>query len=199
MSSNIRIKRICSYCGQEFTAKTTATRYCSKACNGKDHKRRIRDMKIGASNEQLRQAKEAPIERLRALEFLTVTQVSSLLGCSRQSVYKLINSGKLNATNILEKKTLIKRSDIDNLFARKEKKVAPAIPENQKQELEEWNKSGAFDIDECYTLAEVQEKYGMSESTVYKLVVKHSIPKIKKGWYTYVPRELIDNIIKLKN
>ena len=38
MSSNIKIQKICEFCGQEFTARTLYTRYCSKSCNKKHYK-----------------------------------------------------------------------------------------------------------------------------------------------------------------
>jgi len=53
---------------------------------------------------------------LKAKEFLSVRDVSQLIGCSRQTVYNLINSGQLKATNILKKKTIIRRYDIDLLI-----------------------------------------------------------------------------------
>lgn len=58
------------------------------------------------SNTETKQIKNKPIEELKAKEFLIVSDVSKLVGCSRQNVYKLINTGKLKATNILEKKTI---------------------------------------------------------------------------------------------
>jgi len=35
MTSNIRIEKVCQYCGTKFIAKTTVTRYCSHSCNKK--------------------------------------------------------------------------------------------------------------------------------------------------------------------
>lgn len=40
MSSNIRINRICKYCGEMFVAKTFKTQFCSHSCNSKDYKKR---------------------------------------------------------------------------------------------------------------------------------------------------------------
>lgn len=195
MSSNIKVKRICQYCGEEFTAKTTTTRYCSHRCNSADYKKRVRAKKIERSNTETRKTITKPIEELKAKEFLTVTEVSILINCSRQNVYKLINSGKLKASNILEKKTIIKRSDLDKLFE-ETKNIRYAGLEKQLQELNEWSKAGAYDITECYTLTEIQTKYGISEKALYEVIKREAIPQIKKGWYSYVPRQLIDNILK---
>ena len=40
MSSNIRIQRICQQCKNEFTAKTTVTKYCSDRCSKRAYKAR---------------------------------------------------------------------------------------------------------------------------------------------------------------
>ena len=116
MSSNIQVQRICQHCGKEFTARTTVTQYCSDTCSKRAYKARLRAGKVEQSNKETQRIKNQPIEELKAREFLTVTQVSKLIGCSRQNVYNLINTGKLKATNILLKKTIVKRSDLDKLF-----------------------------------------------------------------------------------
>lgn len=116
MSSNIQVQRICQHCGKEFTARTTVTRYCGDTCAKRAYKARTKAGKVEQSNKETQRIKNQPIEELKAREFLTVTQVSKLIGCSRQNIYNLINTGKLKATNILLKKTIVKRSDLDKLF-----------------------------------------------------------------------------------
>ena len=116
MSSNIKVQRICRHCGNEFTARTTVTRYCSDICSKRAYKARVRAGKVETSNKETQRIRGQSIEELKAKEFLSVTQVSKLIGCSRQNVYNLINTGKLKATNILIKKTIVKRSEVDKLF-----------------------------------------------------------------------------------
>ncbi len=55
MSSKIQIKRICEYCGNEFTAQTTVTRFCSHKCNSRAYKLKVKEMKVGKSNEETNQ------------------------------------------------------------------------------------------------------------------------------------------------
>jgi len=116
MSSNLLIKRICQFCGVEFTARTTVTKYCSLKCSQRAYKSRKRSNAVQKSIFETTQIKLMLLEEIKTKEFLSVKDVSRLLNCSKQTVYKLINSGKLKATNILKKKTIIKRSDLDNLF-----------------------------------------------------------------------------------
>jgi excisionase family DNA binding protein len=117
MSSNIQVQKICQYCGKEFTARKTTSRTCSDHCAKMLYKAKQRAAKIEAAQEETRKIKIKPIEELKAKEFLSVRDVSKLIGCSRQNVYTLINSGKLKATNILKKKTIIRRFDLDKLFS----------------------------------------------------------------------------------
>ena len=186
MSSNIKIQRICQHCTNEFTARTTTTLYCSSRCNSAAYKAKQRTGKVEQSNKETQRIKSQPIEELKAKEFLSVTQVSKLIGCSRQNVYNLINTGKLKATNILLKKTIVQRSDLDKLFEQP-RTVAPQ-PEKQPKQMQ-------FNISECYNLTEVQSKYGISETAVQNLIKRNSIPKIKKGWFAYVPKTVIDKLL----
>uniref|UniRef100_UPI0028B10B01 hypothetical protein n=1 Tax=Sphingobacterium multivorum TaxID=28454 RepID=UPI0028B10B01 len=41
MSSNIKIKKICQQCGQEFIARTTVTKYCGDNCAKKAYKVKV--------------------------------------------------------------------------------------------------------------------------------------------------------------
>jgi excisionase family DNA binding protein len=196
MSSNIRIQRICLHCGNDFTARTTSTLFCSRPCNAAAYKAKQMAVKIEQSNKETQRIKSQPIEELKALEFLTVTQVSKLIGCSRQAVYNLINTGKLKATNILLKKTIIKRADIDELFKELPHRTQPeGTTEAEKQELNEKLQAGSFGISDCYNITEIQSKFGISERAVHDIIKRHEIPKIKKGWYSYVPKAVIDKLL----
>jgi excisionase family DNA binding protein len=182
MSSNIKVQRICQYCGNEFTARTTVTKFCSNLCSKRAYKAHKRTEKVERTNRETKRIKSQPIEDLKTKEFLTVTQVSKLIGCSRQNVYKLINTGKLKATNILEKKTIVKRSDLDKIF----EKPQPVISEPETIQI---------DITDCYTLSEIQDKFKVSEKALYDIVIRNNIPKIKKGRYSYVPKQIIDELL----
>jgi len=116
MSSNIQLQRICEHCGNEFTARTTVTRFCGDNCAKAAYKARKRSAKIERSNQQTIRIKTKPIEDLKVKEFLSVREVAKLIGSSRQMVYDLINSGRIKAVNLKIKKTIIPRSEIDRLF-----------------------------------------------------------------------------------
>lgn len=193
MSSNIKLKRICQHCRKEFIARTTVTKYCSHKCNQRAYKARKRAEKVEQSNIETEQLKNQSIEQLKAKEFLNINEVCQLLGISRRTVYRMFEQGDLNKIKI-GSRTLIKRAALNRLLSCNETSN-PEIPEQQLKDLKKWNQAGAFDINECYTLIEVQEKYGISEKALYEVIERNDIPKMKKGWYAYVPKPLIDNIL----
>jgi excisionase family DNA binding protein len=113
MSTNIKVQRICQYCGNEFTARTTVTQYCGDYCAKRAYKARVRAAKIEGSNNETRHIKTKPIEELNAKEFLSVREVALLLGCSLRSTYRLIDKGTLKAVNLSQRMTRVKRSELD--------------------------------------------------------------------------------------
>ena len=116
MSSNIKVQRVCQHCGNEFTARTTVTQYCSDNCAKRAYKARQRQSKVEVSNKETLLIKTKPLEELKAKEFLTVREVSKLLNSSIRTTYRLIEQGNIKAVNLSQRKTLVKRTDIDKLF-----------------------------------------------------------------------------------
>ncbi len=182
MSSNIQVQRVCKICGKEFTARTTVTQFCSSACSKKGYKAKQKTAKIESSNKETQRIKNQPIEELKAKEFLTVREVARLLNCSVRSAYYYVDCGMMKATNLGQRLTRVKRSEIDKLFEQPQN-VTPST--NQKQ----------FDISECYTIEQIRSKYNVSESGLRGLIIKHNIPKFRKGLFAYVPKTIIDNLL----
>jgi len=117
MSSNIKVQRICQHCGEEFTAQTTVTKYCGDNCAKRAYKARQKAAKVEVSNKETISIISKPIEELKAKEFLTVRDVSKLLNLSIRTTYRMIEQGNIKGVNLAERKTLVKRSDIDKLFS----------------------------------------------------------------------------------
>lgn len=182
MSSNMEIARICQYCNKDFIAKTTVTRYCSDNCAKRAYKVRKREEKVGLAKVETEQIRYKSIEDLKNREFLTVIQVSKLLGCSKQNIYKLINTGKLKATNIMIKKTIVQRSEIDKLFNPKRKDEIKNI---------KW-----LETEDCYTISEIQNKFKISQTALQNIISRNKIQKMQKGKFVYVSKKIIDDIFK---
>ena len=189
MSSNIRVKRICQHCGDEFIAKRTNTKYCSHKCNSTAYKLKIKNEKIQRSNNETDLIKTGKTDKAKdkiiqsdlsiQKEFLSVNEVAELIGCTRQSIYKMINSGRLKASNLLVKKTVIKRSEIDKMF---EQTIQAKLSESTFKKVE------------CYYMEEISVLYGIASKTVYSVIKRYKIDKIQVGAFVYVLKKDIHNI-----
>jgi excisionase family DNA binding protein len=187
MSSNIQVQRICQFCGKEFTARTTVTKYCGDDCAKRAYKARERAAKVELSNKETLSIKTKPYEDLKAKEFLTAREVATLLNCSLRSVYYYIESGNINAVNLGQRITRVKRSEIDKLFELgNTNKPENALPINEPQAINETD---------CYTLPEIQSSYGISQKALYELIKRNNIPKLRNGKTTIVPKNRIIEIL----
>jgi excisionase family DNA binding protein len=187
MSSNIKVSRICQFCGGEFEAKTTVTKFCTHLCAQRSYKAGLRNKKIEKSDKEVRSLKEPQHELLKTKEFLSVRDAATILNSSRQTIYTLINTGRIKASNIKIKKTLIMRSEIDKLF--RPELQEPVVPDIQKE----------VKIEACYHMAEIQQKFNISEKALFELIKRNGIPKLKMGKFAYVPKSKIDQLLNLKS
>ncbi|HAX16969.1 MAG TPA: DNA-binding protein [Leeuwenhoekiella sp.] len=117
MSSNIRLKSICEYCGNEFIAKTLTTRYCSHKCNSRDYKARKKKQRINeASQVKNNQNHSKRLDVINSKDFLTVQDVSQIIGCSTRTVYRLIDNGTIKAVNLSERLIRINRRSLEQVI-----------------------------------------------------------------------------------
>lgn len=180
MSSNITVQRICEYCGQEFTARTTVTRFCSHNCGSRANKERVRQAKVGKANKETARIKTKDIDSVKAKEILTVAEVALLVGCSRRTAYRLTSTGIIRGTNLGERLIRVKRSEVDRFLSLPDIKPLPDIKE--------------YDKSECYTIGEALNKFGVSDKALQGIIKRNDIPKMRQGKFVYVPKELIDKI-----
>jgi len=181
MSSNIKVQKICQHCGLEFTARTTVTKYCGDRCAKRAYKARQRKQKVEQCEQGTFWLKNKSQEELKMREFLRVADVARVLGCSNRTVYRLISSGKLHAVNLSERMTRVKRSDLNKIWDEPKEILLHQSPVSLK-------------ISECYTINEIHEKYGISESALQTIIKRNNIPRRKQGKFVYVPKRMIDDI-----
>ncbi len=130
-----------------------------------------------AKNQQSTSAaKLQPVHGIPDVDYFTVREVASLVGCSTQTVRKLIRQNQLPAVNLGVRNTRIRRADIEALFTE---------PETNLE----------FEIKDCYTMSEVMEKYGISDKALYDMVKRNKINKVQHGRSVYVPRIIIDKLL----
>lgn len=118
MSSNIRINKKCQLCNREFIAKTTVTKFCGQDCAKIAYKARKRAEKISSSSRKhaSRVDPKDRVQELQLREFLSVKDTALLLGCSSKTIYRLIEKGTIIATNLGDRLTRIKRTEVDHIF-----------------------------------------------------------------------------------
>ena len=192
MSSNITIQRICQQCGNEFTAKTTTTKYCSMICNRKGYKAKIKNDKIEKSDNEVKVIKAKPMDELKAKEFLSVRDIATMLGSSRMAVYKMINSGRLHGVNLSERKTVIRRIDFDKMF----EQPLPISPEPKMPPpplIREYVEG------EWYSTKEIKEKYKISDKAIFDNAKRFNVPQHKIWRTVFYPKDLIDNIFLIQS
>ena len=115
MSSNIKITRICQFCDEDFTARTTVTKYCSHACASRAYKQRTRNQNIEKSVAETVQIISVKKTEIQAKDFLTINEASELLNISRWTISRAIAANRLKAVR-MGKRVIIRRKDIDELF-----------------------------------------------------------------------------------
>lgn len=199
MSSNIKVKRICLQCGEEFIARTTVTKYCSDNCAKRAYKANLRAEKIQASNQETHRTRIKPIEELKAKEYLTVRDVATLLNSSLRTIYRLIDQRNIKAINLAKRKTLVKRSDLDRLFTDPEPHMSADKLELDQEKTDGQVRTRQFDIANSYSLPEILSKYHISGKALNELIKLNGIPKIKIGWDSYLPMADIDKLLNQSN
>ena len=174
-TSKFRVLRTCEFCGKEFYAQKVTTRFCSRRCNELAYKQRRRQRQITEAEARVLQK---PIEEVGNKEFLSLQDTSVLFGITKRSVYNLIYNGVLRAFRLSSRMTLIRRADIEQIFESHvyTKKVKP----ERKP------------ITEFYTTAEIKEKFGVSESWVFKIGKEKNIPKILHHGKTYWSKQHVE-------
>ena len=185
MSSNIKAERICQFCTSVFIAKTTVTKYCSHTCASRASKKRLKDQKIETSNAEITKLKTKPLGNLIGKEFLSVKEVALLLGASSKTIYRILERDKINFHKLSERKTLIRRSDIDALFEKPEPAYEIVIRPVEKKKV-------ALKVEDCYSIGEIQQKFNISNGALYNLLKKMGIDKFSEGKFTYVAKKDIE-------
>ena len=186
MSSNIRIERICEWCGKQFTAQTTVTRFCSKRCSEHAYKERLRQKKISLSNQET--AHNSQEKESRNKEFLTPSETARYLSVGRTYIYDCINRGKIKVTRI-GRKTLISKADLQAMFDF-------LTPKESKSTEPAEKKSKSFT--DFYTRADIREKYGVKDSWIYKVVAENNVPKTIIRGKAYFSKSHIDRLFSAR-
>ena len=143
---------------------------------------------------------------LQQQEYLTFSKAAILLGCTRQYVYKLVEQGKLPASRLSSRMALVRKSDIDKMFAAnpynrvfpctKSKKTISKkkISAGDKKQKDQSTSSYSDEILEYYSGEEVKQKYKVKQSWLYASAKRHQIPMCRIAGRNYYSKKHIDAV-----
>ena len=155
-TSKLRVKRVCDWCGKEFLSQKTTTRYCSKRCAELAYKDRVRQKRKSDAEAEIRiRTKEEPLQKIRDNPYLRVRETAILLNVSVRTVYNLIYAGKLKASKISSRLTIISKDDVDAMLS--------------SMDYRKTSLPASLPITDFYTTKEIMDRYDVSESWVYEV------------------------------
>ena len=162
-------------------------KYCSEECaeQAKETKKKIQ-------RDFLRAVE--PVMELQQQEYLTFSKAAILLGCTRQYVYKLVEQGKLPASRLSSRMALVRKSDIEKMFAANPyKRVLPcskpkkSVSKKTKSPVKNPAKeeSATDEVLEYYSGEEVKQIYKVKQSWLYASAKRHQIPMCRIAGRNY--------------
>lgn len=174
-----KIKKVCEYCGTVFYAQKLTTRFCSHRCNNLAYKERVRHKRIQEVETKVQTViSEQPISDFKDKEYLSFKEAATLLGLSKQAIYKMVYAGKLQAFRISSRLSFIRKGDIDRML--------------EARPYEQRHPKDTIPITDFYTTAEVKEKFNVAESWVFAIAKKNNIPRTFNRGKTYWSKKHID-------
>ena len=178
-TSKTKIKKVCEYCGTVFYAQKLTTRFCSHRCNNLAYKERVRQKRIQEVETKVQTVISAqPISDFKDKEYLSFKEAATLLGLSKQAIYKMVYAGKLRAFRVSSRLSFIRKGDIDRML--------------EARPYEQRHPKDTIPITDFYTTAEVKEKFNVAESWIFAIAKKNNIPRTFNRGKTYWSKKHID-------
>jgi len=171
-------------------------KYCSEECA-----EQAKETKKKRQRDFLRAVE--PVMELQQQEYLTFSKAAILLGCTRQYVYKLVEQGKLPASRLSSRMALVRRSDIEKMFAanpynrvlpctKPKKSVSKKIKNSAKDKAKE--ERATDEVLEYYSGEEVKQIYKVKQSWLYASAKRHQIPMCRIAGRNYYSKKHIDAV-----
>ena len=189
----MKATRKCSFCGKSFVTWSGVQRYCSEACQAKAKRARTEQ-----KNNLFKAAK--PLMEIQHQEYLTFSKAATLMGCSRQYVYKLVALGKLKASRISNRMAFIRKADIERMLegnpyhrvlpgstSASRKSASSSLPakrEKREKEIDE--------VLDFYSGEEVMSLFKVKQSWLYTTAKRNRIPICRIAGKNYYSKKHID-------
>lgn len=181
--SNYEYTKICMHCGNDFIALKSTTKYCSHKCNSRAYKQKKR-LKLKARVDlQTERVRNQSLYELNEKSYLSINETAKLLGVCNKTIYNYIYSGKLKATKLSTRLTIITKKDINYLFGSEYKYIKTDRPNYNC-------------VEGYYTIEKIKQKYGLKDTRIWDIIRVYKIPKVKVGKFTHISKKHIDNFFR---
>ena len=183
----------CQFCGKPFVTRSGMQRYCSEACQAEARRARMTQ-----KNNLFKAVR--PIMEIQHQEYLTFSKAATLMGCSRQYVYKLVALGKLKASRISSRMAFIRKADIERMLegnpyhrvlpgsTSASRKPAPSSLPAKKEKREK----ETDEVPDFYSGEEVMTLYKVKQSWLYTTAKRNRIPICRIAGKNYYSKKHID-------
>ncbi len=189
----MKATRKCSFCSKPFVTRSGMQRYCSEACQAEAKRARA------VQKNHLFKAAQ-PLMEIQHQEYLTFSKAATLMGCSRQYIYKLVALGKLKASRISNRMAFIRRADIERMLegnpyhrilpgSTSAPKKPTSSSKSAKKEIRENKNDEVLDF---YSGEEVMSLYKVRQSWLYTSAKRNHIPICRIAGKNYYSKRHID-------
>lgn len=144
--------------------------------------------KLATESRVKAKVEEETQKSIDAKELLTFREAARFLGITKQAMYALVGKGKLKAYKISPRVSRIRKSDIDEML---DSNPFASSASDRKKVHET--------ITEFYTTKEVLEKFGISNSWLFKAAKQSNIPKVTQHGKTYWSKKHCDAVFGKKD
>ena len=183
----------CQFCGKPFVTRSGMQRYCSEACQAEAKRARVTQ-----KNNLFKVAR--PLMEIQHQEYLTFSKAATLMGCSRQYIYKLVATGKLKASRISNRMAFIRKADIERMLegnpyhrilpgCTSTPKKSASSSKPSKKEIRENKNDEVLDF---YSGEEVMSLYKVKQSWLYTSAKRNHIPICRIAGKNYYSKRHID-------
>ena len=187
----MKTTRKCSFCGKSFVTRSGVQRYCSEACQAEAKRARTEQ-----KNNLFKVAR--PLMEIQHQEYLTFSKAATLMGCSRQYVYKLVALGKLRASRISNRMAFIRKADIERMLegnpyhlpgstSAPRKSVSSSLPAKREKREKETD-----EVLDFYSGEEVMSLFKVKQSWLYTTAKRNRIPICRIAGKNYYSKKHVD-------
>lgn len=181
VQAKFEIKRKCEVCGATFLAKRLESRYCSPKCSKQAYKlRKAQERKLEQQNRLAAQIPEAR-------DYISVPEAEAMFGVCQETIRRLVRNGEIKSINLGKRLIRVSKSELKDRYPLRDKPLDRSKPLPHLYDMEPEN---------CYTIGEIAQMFGVTERTVYEHIRAYSIPIRYIGNYVYAPKPDIDNLYK---